>query len=88
MLETSGKDKGYFDWLHSLLELFDEKSIGDQLYKSGWIDRFGRILHPHGGAAPSRPLIGSRELHLWTPRYRRWPFGLPRSLNPESDGEP
>ncbi|KAF2830286.1 hypothetical protein CC86DRAFT_463620 [Ophiobolus disseminans] len=74
-LETGGEDGGHFDWLHSLLEHFDSHSIGDQRYKHGWRDRLGNPI-----TGPQPPVVGWEDLHLWTPRLRRWPVGLPRPI--------
>ena len=85
MLASDGKDVGHFDWLHSLLEQFDSRGIGDQRYKQGWHDSIGNRIVPYD-KQPEPPVVGWQDLHLWTPRYRRCPSGLPRRINTDENG--
>jgi hypothetical protein len=76
-----GNEVTYCDWLRKLLEYFDGRSIGDPLYKDGFNDKLGN--HKDEKIDPE---VGWEELHLWTPRYRRWPLGLPRRIRVDTNG--
>jgi hypothetical protein len=76
-----GNEVTHCDWLRKLLEYFDGRSIGDPLYKDGFNDKLGN--HKDEKIDPE---VGWEELHLWTPRYRRWPLGLPRRIRVDTNG--
>ncbi|KAI4698719.1 hypothetical protein J4E81_005330 [Alternaria sp. BMP 2799] len=82
LLDPSSDDYGHFDWLHSLLDLYDSRDIGGQSYTQGWKDHLGNQITKKGGDKATLPRVGPRELHLWTPAYRRRLVGLRR---PEED---
>ncbi|KAI4709228.1 hypothetical protein J4E89_005976 [Alternaria sp. Ai002NY15] len=82
LLDPSSDDYGHFDWLHSLLDLYDSRDIGGQSYTQGWKDHLGNQITKKGGNKATLPRVGPRELHLWTPAYRRRLVGLRR---PEED---
>jgi hypothetical protein len=66
LLSGPGGEDDYADWLHSLLNYFDERGIGDPTYKEGFSDQRGNRKKER-----AKPEVGPEELHLWTPRYRR-----------------
>jgi len=82
LLDPSSDDYGHFDWLHSLLDLYDSRDIGGQSYTQGWKDHLGNQITKKGGDKATLPRVGPRELHLWTPAYRRRLVGL---RGPEED---
>ncbi|KAL1794458.1 hypothetical protein ACET3X_007879 [Alternaria dauci] len=82
-LEASGKDSGHYDWVHSLLELYDSRDIGGQNYKQGLHDRLGNSVENSKNGSTS-PVVGPDELHMWTPNYRRRLVGL---RAPEEDDD-
>jgi hypothetical protein len=78
-------DGYYQDWLHELLNYFDERGIGDQRYMQGLYDPLGNANRDT--SQTERTLgIGWQDLHLWTPRRRRWHSGLPRRINVDENG--
>ncbi|CAN9080657.1 unnamed protein product [Alternaria alternata] len=81
----SGSDEGHFDWVHSLLELYDSRDIGGEDYKQGRHDHLGN--HVEGRQEETTlPVVGPGELHLWTPNYRRQLVGLrPSRLSDDED---
>ncbi|KAI5372039.1 hypothetical protein J4E82_009263 [Alternaria postmessia] len=74
-LETSGNDEGHFDWVHSLLEMYDSRDIGGKDYKQGRHDHLGNNVEGRQEGI-TLPVVGPGELHLWTPNYRRQLVGL------------
>ncbi|RYN18219.1 hypothetical protein AA0112_g11677 [Alternaria arborescens] len=85
-LETSGNDKGHFDWVHSLLEMYDLRDIGGKDYKQGRHDHLGNHVEGRQEEA-TLPLVGPGELHLWTPNHRRQLVGLRPSRLSDDDDE-
>jgi hypothetical protein len=82
MINRDGIDTGHYDFLHTLLEYYDSRNIGGGQYFQGRHDHLGNML-----LRPTYPpRVGPGELHLWTPRYRRWPSGLPRRINTDQSG--
>ncbi|CAN9215901.1 unnamed protein product [Alternaria alternata] len=83
--ETSGNDNGHFDWVHSLLEMYDLRDIGGKDYKQGRHDHLGNHVEGRQEEA-TLPVVGPGELHLWTPNYRRQLAGLRPSRLSDDDG--
>ncbi|KAI4654254.1 uncharacterized protein J4E78_007299 [Alternaria triticimaculans] len=86
-LETGGTDGGYYDWLHSLLELYDSRAIGGQSYRQGFEDHLGNQIRDMRNSAGAIPRVGPGELRLWTPMYRRRLVGLRRSGEDDADSD-
>jgi hypothetical protein len=84
--ETSGNDNGHFDWVHSLLEMYDLRDIGGKDYKQGRHDHLGNHVEGRQEEA-TLPVVGPGELHLWTPNYRRQLAGLRPSRLSDDDDE-
>jgi hypothetical protein len=81
----SGSDEGHFDWVHSLLELYDSRDIGGKRYNQGRHDHLGNHVESRQEEA-TLPVVGPGELHLWTPNYRRQLIGLrPSRLSDDDD---
>lgn len=68
-----------------MLNYYDRRYIGGQRYKSGHVNRLGNFLRD-SDATPQRPQIGWEELHMWTPRPRRWHSGLPPRISVDENG--
>ncbi|KAH4195330.1 hypothetical protein HBH70_187850 [Parastagonospora nodorum] len=84
-LQATGGDGGYEDWMRYMLNYYDRREIGGQRYQSGHVDRLGNVLRDLG-TTTQRPQIGSEELHMWTPRPRRWHSGLPPRIGVDENG--
>ncbi|KAI4908169.1 hypothetical protein J4E90_008793 [Alternaria incomplexa] len=86
-LENSGTDNGHYDWLHSLMELYDSRDIGGRNYKQGLENHLGNQIPKRTRQKATLPLVGPGELHLWTPRYRRRLVGLRRPEEDDTDSD-
>lgn len=76
-----GQDYDHFDWLHDLLEYYDNRGIADSDYRKGRTDRLSNWIPEKERRYP--PVLGPGDLHLWTPRRRRVACGLrPRNNDP------
>jgi hypothetical protein len=72
-------------WLYDLLDYYDERDIGNTDYKQGRHDRLGNLRKNNDGSDQQAP-IGWQELHLWTPKSRRWQSGLPKRIRLDATG--
>ena len=73
-------ENSHHDWLHHILNMYDERGVGTQHYREGYKDQLGNDLRTVTEPRQSNP-IGPSELHLWTPMTRRRPVGLGRDPN-------
>lgn len=90
-LGTSCNDEGHFDWVHSLLEMYDSRDIDGKDYKQGRHDHLGNNVEGRQEET-TLPVVGPGELHLWTPNYRRQlvglrPSGLSDDLSDDDDDD-
>jgi hypothetical protein len=79
MLDSDNQEGDHSHWMHSMLEMYDHRGVGDSRYRMGQTDRYGNPIP--GDERPAQPVVGPDELHLWTPRYRRQTAGLPTRIN-------
>ena len=79
-----GKGQQHNDFLRQMLNHYDDRGIGTARYRTGNLDTSGKPLRIDGEGFQPR-LVPAEELHLWTPRWRRRPWGLgitpPRGLD-------
>jgi hypothetical protein len=80
-----GDNAGHYRWLHDLLNYYDARGIGNPEYKEGRRDGLGNPRKTNDNSDEQAHTQWG-ELHLWTPRLRRWPSGLPQRIRLDANG--